>query len=186
MSEETKDKIIEASVGLFVRKGIAATTTRDIAAAASIAEGTIYRHFPSKEALAEEIFLSNYLPFARTLEDIQKCSSTSLRKLETMVRHFYDAFDRDPAIFAFMLITQHNVMGKIPDGTPTPVGVFRSVIKEGVESGAVRHLDPQLATHLIIGLILQPATAHVHGQINGLMASRANDVVDAIWRVLSP
>ncbi|MCE9521542.1 MAG: TetR/AcrR family transcriptional regulator [Alphaproteobacteria bacterium] len=185
MTDKTKTRIAEASVGLFVRKGVAQTTTKDIAAAAGIAEGTIYRHFESKEALVEHLFLSNYLPLAKTLDGIQKRAATTMRKLETIVRYLYEAYDHDPTIFRFMLITEHGATAKIPDGIATPVSVMRKVIKEGIKTGAVRRIDPQIATHLALGLILQPATAHVYGEITGPLAPRANDVVDALSRVLS-
>ena len=185
MTDKTKTRIAEASVGLFVRKGVAQTTTKDIAAAAGIAEGTIYRHFESKEALVEHLFLSNYLPLAKTLDGIQKRAATTMRKLEMIVRHLYESYDHDPTVFTFMLITEHGATAKIPDTVATPVGVMRKVIKEGIKTGAVRRIDPQIATHLALGLILQPATAHVYGEITGPLAPRANDVVDALSRVLS-
>lgn len=185
MTDKTKARIEEEAVGLFVRKGVAQTTTKDIAAAAGIAEGTIYRHFESKEALVEHLFLSNYLPLAKTLDGIQKRSATTIRKLETIVRYLYEAYDHDPTVFTFMLITQHGAVAKIPDGTATPVSVVRKIIKEGIKSGAVRRVDPQIATHLALGLILQPATAHVYGEITGPLAPRASDVVDALSRLLS-
>ncbi|MFQ5675842.1 MAG: helix-turn-helix domain-containing protein, partial [bacterium] len=46
-----KTDVIDAALALFMRKGIKATTTRDIALRAGISEGTIYRHFHSKEDL---------------------------------------------------------------------------------------------------------------------------------------
>jgi len=187
MTHSTKTAIEEAALGLFVRKGVAQTTTKDIAAATGIAEGTIYRHFESKDALVEHLFLSNYLPLAKTLDGIQRRSATTMRKLETIVRYLYEAFDHDPTLFTFMLITQPSAIAKkIPDGTPTPVSVVRKVIKEGIKTGAVRKTEAQIATHLVLGLILQPATAHVYGEITGPLAPRAAEVTDAIARVLAP
>lgn len=46
-----REQIVQAALGLFAEKGFARTTTRDIANAAGIAEGTIYNHFASKEEL---------------------------------------------------------------------------------------------------------------------------------------
>lgn len=51
----TRDKILSAGLNLFSSKGFIATTTREIAREAGIAEVTLFRHFPSKEQLLEEV-----------------------------------------------------------------------------------------------------------------------------------
>ena len=48
----THQRILEASRQLFADRGFAATTTREIAAAAGIATGTLFNYFPAKEAIA--------------------------------------------------------------------------------------------------------------------------------------
>lgn len=50
--EETRERIVEAARKLFTGKGFDETTTRDIAAEAGIATGTLFNYYPSKEALA--------------------------------------------------------------------------------------------------------------------------------------
>jgi AcrR family transcriptional regulator len=57
-AEERRAAILEAALPLFARKGFAATTTKEIAAAAGVSEGLIFRHFPSKAALYEAILRS--------------------------------------------------------------------------------------------------------------------------------
>jgi AcrR family transcriptional regulator len=59
-AEETKARVERAALTLFVARGVAETTTKEIAMAASIAEGTIYRYFPSKEQLALDLFLRHH------------------------------------------------------------------------------------------------------------------------------
>ncbi len=49
---ETRERIVEAALDLFGRKGFAETTTRDIAKGAGIATGTMFNYFDSKEELA--------------------------------------------------------------------------------------------------------------------------------------
>src|SRR5258708_13065527 len=47
--------IVDAAVPLFARKGFAGTTTKEIAEAAHVSEALVFKHFPSKAALYEEI-----------------------------------------------------------------------------------------------------------------------------------
>ncbi len=46
-------EIIAAAMRLWAERGFSATRLEDVAAGANIAKGTIYRYFPSKEALFE-------------------------------------------------------------------------------------------------------------------------------------
>jgi AcrR family transcriptional regulator len=48
----TRQRILDAARRLFGREGIDRATTRDLAAEAEIAAGTLFNYFPSKEALA--------------------------------------------------------------------------------------------------------------------------------------
>jgi len=53
--EERKRSIIDAARPLFAEKGFHGTSIREIARAADVSEALIYKHFPSKEALYEEL-----------------------------------------------------------------------------------------------------------------------------------
>lgn len=48
-------EILDAALKCFADKGFAATTVAEIALAAGVTPGTIYRYFPSKEALVEAL-----------------------------------------------------------------------------------------------------------------------------------
>ena len=54
-NEERRRAIVATAVPLFARKGFAGTTTKEIAAAARVSEALLFKHFPSKAALYEEI-----------------------------------------------------------------------------------------------------------------------------------
>lgn len=64
LSKKTTDKqqrIIEAAITLFAEKGYANTSTNEIAKKAGVAEGTIFRHYGTKDNL----LLSVILPFLK-------------------------------------------------------------------------------------------------------------------------
>src|SRR5580704_10179966 len=49
---DTAKRILESAARLFTTEGWDHTTTRDIAAGAGIANGTLFNYFPCKEAIA--------------------------------------------------------------------------------------------------------------------------------------
>ena len=55
---ETRQILIDAAAEVFLKRGFARATTKDIAQTAGLAEGTIYRHFEDKHALFHEVFLA--------------------------------------------------------------------------------------------------------------------------------
>jgi AcrR family transcriptional regulator len=54
-SDLRRQLILGAAKRCFARNGFAGTTTKSVAAAASISEGLLFKHFPSKAALYAEI-----------------------------------------------------------------------------------------------------------------------------------
>jgi len=58
----TRERLIKATVEVVRDLGYAHTTTRAIARAAGVAEGTIYRHFPDKNALFVAAVLDRNAP----------------------------------------------------------------------------------------------------------------------------
>ena len=79
----TKKKIMAAGLKLFAQKGFALTNIKDIAQAAGISTGLIYRHFSSKEEL-----------FYKLIEDAVKELSKAVQLL--------DSYDSPAKAFAEM------------------------------------------------------------------------------------
>ncbi len=52
---ETRSRILKAALRLFARRGYDGTTTRDLAEAAGVAEGTLFRYFSNKKAILIEV-----------------------------------------------------------------------------------------------------------------------------------
>lgn len=55
VEEDTETRILKAAQRLFARSGFDGTTTRDLAQAAGVAEGTLFRHFENKKAILVEV-----------------------------------------------------------------------------------------------------------------------------------
>jgi AcrR family transcriptional regulator len=56
-SEETEERILKAASAIFSQKGFSAATTSEIAREANVAEGTIFKYYPTKKDLLHGIVL---------------------------------------------------------------------------------------------------------------------------------
>ena len=153
--------------------------------AASIAEGTIYRYFPSKEQLALDLFLGHHRALAEALAAAHKPFKDLKAKIEAIVRCYCDWADRDWALFAYHLLNQHSFLIQVPDGTPNPVNVVREVISQAMKTGEIPRRNADLAAAAAIGVVMQPATYKVYGRFSGPLSAHVRFFADAAWAVLS-
>jgi AcrR family transcriptional regulator len=54
--EATRERIVAAALALFEQRGFEATTTKEIARHARVAEGTVFNYFPTKDDIALHFF----------------------------------------------------------------------------------------------------------------------------------
>src|SRR5215472_19361603 len=73
--------IIRAATSLFAKRGVDATSMRQIADAAGVREAAIYRYFASKEELSREIFVSWYGWYSRQLREIVRSPGETKEKI---------------------------------------------------------------------------------------------------------
>ncbi len=53
--ESTRTRILQAALRLFATRGFEGTTTKELAQAANVAEGTLFRYFTNKKAILVEV-----------------------------------------------------------------------------------------------------------------------------------
>ena len=59
-SDEVRKKVVAAALKLFLEKGYAETTLREISASAGVSYGSIYHHFADKEGIFLELVLDGF------------------------------------------------------------------------------------------------------------------------------
>lgn len=181
----TRERIEEAATRLFVLRGISDTSVRDITREVGISEGALYRHFESKEDLVWQTFEQNYLAFARELESLAAREQTARQKVGAMIRGFCRAHDDNPTLFNFLVFVQHGQLSKLAEDDPTPVTVMRSVLARAINDAEIPQQDPDLATALVLGAVLQPATFAAYGRIALKLEPVADRLVAAAWAAVN-
>ena len=172
-SAGVKTKVERAAVDLFAAHGFDGVSIADIAAAAGVSQGALYRHYPSKEELAWALFSIAYLRTGEELDRIRAGAAEFEPAVAAMVAHFCALYDEDPALFRFMLITQHGFLPRIPSGSGTPVDAIADLVSDAVAKNRLKPIDPALGAAVIMGVILQSATFHIYGRLGGSLVARA-------------
>ena len=182
---DTRDRIERAAIELFVQKGVDATSVRDIARAVDISEGALYRHFAGKDELVWQAFERHYVQLAGRLESLGRAETTARTRLAAMIRGFCHAYDEDPLLFRFLLFVQHDQLGKLEAGSPTPVDAVRAVIASGIDAGEIPEQSADLATAMVFGIVLQPVTFTAYGRLTSSLTSLCDRLVAASWAAVT-
>lgn len=181
---KTRLRIEAAALRLFVEKGVAETTIRDIAQGAGVAEGALYRHYAGKDDLVWGLFSRHFTDFAERLEALQVPAAGLRAKLAAMIEGFCRFFDGDPLLFRFLLLVQHNQLAKLTPDMANPTEVLARILGAAMARAEIPAGDVELATALVMGIVLQAATFCVYRRITGPMIALAPALAAAAWRAL--
>jgi AcrR family transcriptional regulator len=132
----------------FGRKGYEVTTIRDIASAAGLGTGTVYRVIGSKDELLASIMES----FGRKVEagwvSVLRADATPIEKLDALSWVNVNALDQFSDEFRIQLAW----MRQSPPNTPNPGWLYatrlrqmKSLLSEGIRSGEIRIDAPSTA-----------------------------------------
>jgi len=174
-----KAKVERAAIELFAADGVDGVSIGEVAALAGVSQGALYRHYRSKEELAGNLFATAYLRMGTELGEIRGREHDFRARIGAMVEHFCALYDRDPALFRFMLIAQHNLLPRLQTDQRTPVDEVAEMVEDAVRAGALLPVNPLAAAAAILGVILQTAVFHIYGRLEGALAPRARSLTRA-------
>lgn len=150
MRNATRQKIQSAGMRLFVQKGFGSTNVQDIADAAGISIGLLYRHYKTKDSLFNELVefaLDSLTQIIQTFED-----ADSPKKLMTQFvdEIYHDMQEGEELANLLILMNQLFFSGDGANRKQAEVlevngRLLRStaaLIKKGQESGDFRSGDP--------------------------------------------
>lgn len=145
--EETRKKIISAAVDLFNKKGFEQTTVEQIAEVADVAKGTIFNHFPVKEAIVREHVqrkLKEVGPeIVRKVEGMPD-TRTRLNALFNLTNEWLENSLNEDVIKKYMSYMIQTILDTTRDpGTRSGYGdILQSIIGLGQDKGEIRRDIP--------------------------------------------
>ncbi|MFQ5957685.1 MAG: TetR/AcrR family transcriptional regulator [Candidatus Brocadiales bacterium] len=182
--ETKKPAIIDAAIRLFSEKGIKATTVKDIAREAGVAEGTLYRHWKGKEELAQELFYDNMKHFKQELEKELRGVTGTKNKLRRAIVAFYAYAQKEPLLYKFLILSSHYELRTLLPRTPKPLEVIVGIIREGIEAGELKEIELPFAGAIIVGAITKLSDFKRMGVIEKELEEYIDPVTEFLWEAL--
>lgn len=153
--QDRRERILTAAAEMFARKGVSATTVREIADAVGVLSGSLYHHFDSKDAILDEV-LRRYLEaikqrYAEVLATdgsaVERLHHLILASLQTAAEHSDATTIYQNELHYLREKPRDNL---IPAYAAEIQRTWLKIIEEGVTDGSFRDdIDPRVFYRLI-------------------------------------
>ncbi|MCC5606923.1 TetR/AcrR family transcriptional regulator [Nostoc sp. CHAB 5834] len=152
---QTRTRILQAAQRLFAAQGFDGTTTRDLAQAAGVAEGTLFRHFANKKAILVEVATSGWVEILTDLLT-ELSEMGSYKAVAQVMRRRMWNFQKNADLMrvCFMEVQFHpdlrdriqlEVISKMSD-------VGEAFFQTAMDKGIYRKMDAKLVAKVFLGM----------------------------------
>ncbi|NRB09705.1 MAG: TetR/AcrR family transcriptional regulator [Richelia sp.] len=152
---QTRDRILHAARKLFASQGFDGTTTRDLAKAANVAEGTIFRHFSNKKAILVEVATAGWVDILtdlltelsemasyKAVAQVMRRRMWNMKKNAEMMRVCFMEAQFHPDLRDRI---QVEVIDKMTD-------VAEAFFQTAMDKGIYRQMDAKLVAKVFLGM----------------------------------
>ncbi len=157
-------EILAAALALFVEHGYAATKLEDVARRAGITKGTLYLYFESKEALFKAVVRETIVPLLAAAEQmVDDHTGTADELLHRLVLQWWRSLDgADLAGIPKLVMSEAANFPELAQFWFDEVvqrgrQIFAGVVRRGIDDGAFRPVDVDLAVRAILAPVLMAA-----------------------------
>ena len=155
-AQRNRERILQVAKEAFTREGATASLD-DIARRAKIGSGTLYRHFPTRDALIAAVYQSEVAKLA-TAEERFAAHMSSVEALRAWMQLFVDHISEKKLIMPAM----ETVAGgstRLMEGARGQIhGAFTRSVQRAIASGELRaNTDPNDLLRALIGIFYTTA-----------------------------
>ncbi len=153
-------EILDAALSVFIAKGFAATRLDDVAAAAGISKGLLYRYFDNKAELFKAMVRAMLVSTIRNAADQIARSATAIEALDVfMAQMKVVAGDPRRSAIPKLIISESGnfpeiVVFYLTEVIDPALAQLAALIQRGVESGEFRKVDPVNTARLLVAPFL--------------------------------
>ncbi|NMG08299.1 TetR/AcrR family transcriptional regulator [Brasilonema sp. UFV-L1] len=152
---QTRSRIQDAARRLFASQGFDATTTRDLAQAAGVAEGTLFRHFSNKKAILIEVATQGWVEILTDLLTELSEMGSYKAVAQVMRRRMWNMHkNADLMRVCFMEAQFHpDLRDRVQSEVITKMtDVAEAFFQTAMDKGIYRRMDAKLVAKVFLGM----------------------------------
>jgi AcrR family transcriptional regulator len=173
----TRERIVAAALEQVSRGGYASAGIQPVAAAAGVAVGTVYRHFPSKGDLFAEVFRRASQRELDVVVQVSEADGPASERMAAAVEAFSRRALAGP-VLAYALIAEPVDPAVESERLRFRIGyrdAFARVLEDGVRDGQLRPHDTRTVAAALVGALAEslvgPLSAANGGSREALIAT---------------
>lgn len=161
--DQTRTRILKAAQRLFANQGYDGTTTRDLAQAAGVAEGTLFRHFANKKAILIEVATQGWIEILtdlltelsemgsyKAVAQVMRRRMWNFQKNADMMRVCFMEAQFHPELRDRI---QSEVIDKMSD-------VAEAFFQTAMDRGIYRPMNPKIVAQIFLGMFAIAGFSH--------------------------
>ena len=182
LKEQRAAHILDAAARVFARRGYQRATTREIAAEAGVAEGTIYNYFKSKRhlliSMASRLTMES-LEQVKALPPLEDDREYVAAEVTSRFELFLENIDLARALMLEMLVNDDLRQEYMNEVLSPAISFLGEYIRSRTEAGAFRKVEPEIIARTMIGGVLSFGLLWLrHGELDkGSLEELASEVV---------
>jgi AcrR family transcriptional regulator len=187
-TELTRQRLIRTALELFTTRGYHDTTTAQLAKKAGIAEGTIYRHFASKQQLVNELYRAAQRWATKVVQEAARDPETNAARAQlTAVAHaLLEGAAQDTAVVKLGLLERLD--GVLDDESRKTRREFHVALERVVAEGKAQNTVRAGAVEIWAGVWLATMSHALEKVVAGDWKpddAGVRMVIDAAWKAIS-
>lgn len=153
--DKVRDRVLKTAQRLFANRGYDATTTKDLATQAGIAEGTLFRHFENKKAILIEVATQGWIEILTDLLTELSEMGSYKAVAQVMKRRMFRLHENGELLRVCFLEAQFHpelreriqseVISKMTD-------VTEAFFETAMEKGIYRRINPRVVAQVFLGM----------------------------------
>jgi AcrR family transcriptional regulator len=191
MRAGTRAAILDAALACFVESGYEQTTIAAIRQRSGVSNGALFHHFPTKEAIADALYVEAMASFQEGLWELLRRKPRSLRAaargtISHQLRWTEEHEDRARFLYARGHLDWDSPAGaELVELNRDLAAAYRDWMAPLVEAGEIRQMSMLMVTAVVNGPAHAIARRWLAGHLSAPLHSYVDELADAACAALS-